>query len=324
MGKTGIIIANTGSPSAPTPDAVRAYLSEFLTDPRICPMNPVAWNIILKLFILPSRSKASARKYEQIWTLDGSPLIAHSAALANKLGAALPDIAVCHAMSYGTPSVEEALLNLQAQGCADITVIPLYPQSAFSTTKVVEDKVNAALGALGATQKPKVDFIESYFDNGAYLDAVAASIRDAGFTDGDALLMAFHSIPMKDVDAGDTYAEQVKHSANAIARRLGLDEDRWRVGFQSRFDNRKWVGPSTRTALTGLVDAADLGTTDGRLFVVAPNFSIDCLETIHDIEVVLRDEFAQMLGAEGAADRFVYVPCLNDSDAHVDVIRTLI
>lgn len=315
MDRRGIIIANTGTPAAPTPAAVRDYLDEFLTDPRICPMNPVAWRLVLRAFILPRRSRASAEKYRRIWTEQGSPLSAGMASLAGKLEAVLGDTPVRVAMSYGSPSLREALRELRAVPCDRLTVIPLYPQSAFSTTRAVADKLHDALAELGWA--PDLDFVEGYCDRDVYVEAIAASVRDAGFAEDDSLLMAFHSIPMRDVNAGDTYVDAANETARSVARRLGIGPDRWRIGFQSRFDSRAWAGPFTAEVL------GQLQRDRGRLFVVAPNFSIDCLETLHDINEVMRREYSE--GSQGGCDDgFVYVPCLNDSDAHVELLKALI
>lgn len=327
MEKLGVIIANTGSPAEPTPAAVRTYLQEFLTDPRICPMNPVLWNALLRTVILPRRSKRSAEKYQQIWTPEGSPLKACMAALARKLEDVLvatgKECAVRCAMSYGEPGMIEALRDLRSLGCTQLIAIPLYPQSAFSTTKVVQDKLESALTVL--EWQPSIAVIESYFDRATYLDAIANSIAQAGFGPNDALLMAFHSIPLQDIASGDTYDEQAKSSAWAIAQRLGLDDERWMIGFQSRFDkSRKWLGPSTIEAVKSL----DASTEYERLFVVAPNFSIDCLETLYDIDIVLRGRLQELWQSPEQNSRrsrgFRYVPCLNDSPAQVELLASLV
>ncbi|WP_165253589.1 ferrochelatase [Adlercreutzia sp. ZJ304] len=315
MDKLGILIANTGSPSAPTPDAVRIYLREFLNDPRIRPMNPILWKAILGAFILPKRSVASAEKYQSIWTTQGSPLSASMASLARKLENNLDECIVKETMSYGSPSMPDTLRELRDAGCDQLIAIPLYPQSAYSTTGVVKDKLNAALAKLN--WNPKLTFVENYWEQEAYLDAVANSVLAAGFSKNDKLMIAFHSIPMRDVTAGDTYAEQAKVTAAEIANRLHLAPDCWRIGFQCRFDSRKWVGPFTTEALQHLQNSV------GKLFVVAPNFSIDCLETLHDIEVTLRQNYLR-INQDASPDSFVYVPCLNDSDAHVHILKTLI
>ena len=320
MTKRGIIIANTGTPAAPTAEAVGSYLLNFLSDQRICPINPFLWNIILKKCILPKRSVASAQKYQLIWTAAGSPLSCHMESLAHKLQEAwqMPgeEAVVCFAMSHGDPSMADVLADLRQAGCDEVSVIPLYPQSAHSTTLVVRDKLEDALTALD--WHPRVHFVEHYSDRCAYLDAIADSIRATGFDPArDQLLFAFHSIPMRDIRAGDGYGQLVFASAQGIARRLGLAEDAWRVGFQCRFDSRAWLGPSTNTVLETFPGKA------GRLFVVAPNFSIDCLETLYDIEIELKDRFLAQNPAASHED-FVYVPCLNDSEAQVALIRSIV
>lgn len=310
----GIILANTGSPDAPEPQAVRAYLSTFLADPRICPMNPRLWHLILHAFILPKRCVSSAEKYRLIWTDEGSPLSVHMASLAAGLEAAAGEgVRVRHAMSYGAPSMAHALAELRDEGCADITVVPLYPQSAHSTTGVVSDQLAAALEELA--WQPQVRVIERYADEPAYLDAIAESVRAAGFEEaGDGLLFAFHSIPLADVRAGDAYGEQAAATAQAVAERLGLTPGQWQLGFQSRFDkHRRWLSPFTREVLPKL-DACE------RLFVVAPNFSVDCLETLYDIDIVLRQECQQ----QRPTRPFIYVPSLNATPAHISLLRTLI
>ena len=314
MSKIGVIIANTGSPSAPTPEAVRDYLREFLTDPRICPMRPIAWNFILNSFVLPKRSGVSAAKYAAIWRKGGSPLTDTMRALAASLDASCGTaFDVRCAMSYGEPSIPEALLSLRDAGCEELVVIPLYPQSAFSTTSVVRDKVEASLAE--ADWRPRIRFVDAYSDRDDYLDAIANSVKNTGFEEGDRLLMAFHSIPMRDIARGDNYSLQACNTASEVASRLGLNDGQWVAGFQCRFDkSRKWLGPSTGEAIDSLGDGY------GRLFVVAPNFSVDCLETLWDIDFELRRRFEDA----HSGTKLVYVPCLNDSQAHIDLLRAII
>ena len=325
MKKRGIVIVNTGSPAAPTPDAVRAYLRDFLSDPRICPMNPTAWNFILERFILPKRSVASAQKYASIWTPDGSPLVLIMDLLAARLQDALDErgegAIVRSAMSYGSPSLVAVVDELVQAGCAEFVVIPLYPQGAYSTTKVVQDKLEAALAAFPVRQQ--VNFIEDYCIREQYVQAIAQSIFAAGFDPvKDKLLFAFHSIPIKDIEAGDRYPELAHASAEAIASLVGVHEGAWAVGFQCRFDkSRSWLGPYIVEAMEDLLaGGADM---PGRLFVVTPNFSIDCLETLFDIEVELKQAYLKVIPG-AAKERFVYVPCLNDSDAQVDLLVSLV
>lgn len=320
MNKRGIIIANTGSPSAPTPEAVRAYLRDFLSDPRICPMNPTAWNFILEHFILPKRSVASAQKYASIWTPDGSPLVLIMDLLATRLQHALDEESegslVRSAMSYGQPSISDVLADLRGQGCDEIIVIPLYPQGAFSTTKVVEDKVRTVCEE--SDWHPRLQVVEDYCTHERYTDAIVRSIEAAGFIpEEDMLLLAFHSIPIKDIEAGDTYHDRVRESCETIARGVRARKGAWAIAFQCRFDkSRKWLGPSTAQVID------QLRGHEGRLFVVAPNFSIDCLETLYDIEVELKEMYRASRSDLSKGD-FVYVPCLNDSDDQVELLRAL-
>lgn len=280
-------------------------------------MNPRIWRFILEHFILPKRSAASAVKYATIWTEAGSPLDVTMGSLAGKLEASFhsagEDVAVARAMSYGRPSVDEALRSLAARGCSPIVAIPLYPQSAFSTTGAARDKLDEALATMG--DATEVAFVESYCREEAYIDAVTETIRATGFGQGvsDRLLFAFHSIPVSNIEGGGTYPEQTEQTARAVADKLGLLDDDWRVGYQSRFDkSRSWLGPSVNAVLEHFPG----GGSD--LFVVAPNFSIDCLETLYDIDIVLRHK------CEDAGRRLQYVPCLNDSKNQIELLKELI
>lgn len=313
-GQRGVVLANTGSPSAPTPEAVRVYLEEFLTDPRIRPMRSRLWDLMLNSFILPKRSIVSAEKYAHIWNEDGSPLAVYMQSLACKLERHFDGHAIVRcAMSNGSPSIQEALSELQSLNCERITVVPLYPQSAFSTTNVVRDKLTDALTSM--KWMPSVSFVDSYWNSEVYLNTIARSVQKLGFVREDSLLFAFHSIPMKDVRAGDTYVEQARATAAAIAERLQLNPDDWSIGFQCRFDSRRWVRP------TVVETAQQLISSGRRLFVVAPNFAVDCLETLYDIDVVLRTDDAIKTAYPDSS--FVYVPCLNDSDEQIAILKEI-
>lgn len=299
------------------------YLRRFLSDPRICPVNPHLWRFVLNRFIIPKRAPVSAQKYASIWTSQGSPLDVHMNSLARKLDEALAEedrgdiVAVTYAMSYSTPSFDDALEVCRRERCDRLVLMPLYPQSAFSTTKAARETFDRSLGKLGWA--PVVHVIEGYSDKSDYVDAIATCVRNEGFDAqrGDKLLFAFHAIPMVDIRRGDTYHEQTQRTAREVAQALGLEEDDWCVGYQCRFDrSRAWLGPSTAAALDALRDAR-------RLFVVAPNFSVDCLETLYDIQVELRETW--LTGDDARDDAsFRYVPCLNDSDAHVRLLHRLV
>lgn len=335
MSSIGVVLANTGSPDEPTPQAVKRYLSRFLMDPRIVPMNRVCWWFILHAFILPKRSVASAEKYRIIWTPEGSPLLCAHEKLAQGLSAyyaarSLP-VSVRCAMSYGEPSLANAIRSLAEEGCDQLVVLPLYPQSAFSTTGSVSDSVRRAVRK--AHWKGEVTLIDNYHDDPVYVKAIAASIVHAGFdvASDDRLLFSFHSIPLGDIEDGDTYELQTGATCLAIANELGLDRRRWTVGYQCRFDKgRDWLAPFTSKTLESWADSA----TSSRVFMVCPNFAVDCLETLYDVEREIKPAYLERkrgiiskgagAGAKDAADvaedDFVYVPCLNKSKAHIKVL----
>lgn len=316
------LLVNTGSPAAPAPKAVREYLSSFLMDPCVRPMPALPWHLILHAFILPRRARASAAKYAGIWRPEGSPLVVTSRSLARKVEARLQGELgeraplVRAAMSYGEPGIEGVLADLRAAGVGRLVVVPMYPQSAHSTTDAVLGRLWAALSGIG--WEPQVAVVRCYGDEPAYLDGLADSARAAGFDPArDRLLLSFHSIPQPDIRAGDTYCEQVERSCSALLARLGAEGSSCDVAFQSPFeDQRTWQGPFTAQVLPE--SARRCG---GRLFVACPGFAVDCLETLYDVQQVLRARAEEVL-PEGSS--MVYVPCLNDGAAQVGLMSGLI
>ncbi len=327
--RTGILLVNTGTPDEPRPHAVRKYLARFLMDPRIAPMNRVGWWFVLHLFILPKRGRASAEKYARIWTDEGSPFTVAHGKLVRGLDAQLAeeglDAVVRCAMSYSAPFVRDAVRELKEAGCTRLVVLPLYPQSAHSTTGSVSDGVARALRR--ERWNVPCDFVDNYHDDPTYVRAIAASLRHAGFDSGsdDKVLFSYHSIPLADIEAGDTYELQTGASSLQIAGELGIERNRWTIGYQCRFDKgREWLSPFTRDVLARWAEA-DVG----RVFFVCPNFAVDCLETLYDIEHELKPFYFDQIrkaGREPHDADFTYVPCLDRSRAHVrvlaDVLRT--
>lgn len=309
--KTGILLMNTGTPDAPSAKAVRAYLSEFLTDERIVPMNKILWKAILNAFILPRRSQRSAEKYRSIWTQEGSPIMAHQQRLAAKLQRRfdkedLP-FAVDIAMNYGNCSVAKALARFKDAGCSSFVALPLYPQGAFSTTSASLDAVRRATS--GSPWEKNYAAIKDYAEHSAYASAIANSIRERGFgqQEGDHLLFSFHSVPLADIRNGDSYERLVNITCENVAAALGLNSKSWSMGYQCRFDRaRTWLSPFTKDVLAELASQ----NATRRIFLVCPNFAVDCLETLYDIPA----EFAPL------CENLVYVPCLNESDSHVEVL----
>ncbi|MGI6591005.1 MAG: ferrochelatase [Eggerthellaceae bacterium] len=319
----GIILANTGSPAAPTPEAVRAYLAEFLMDDRIIQMPRPLWKTLLNRVILPKRQYASAQKYASVWTPEGSPQIVIETRLAEKLESALRssgyDAYVRIGMSYGPHPLAEACEDLKAIGCKELVVLPAYPQSGYCITGSVHDAFERARKS-NFTGMP-ARFVEEYGSRPAYRKAIAESIREAGFdaAAGDRILFSFHSIPLKDVRNGDSYLEQIDRSVQDIAMQLQVPADAWSVGYSCVFGPHpeKWAGPLSRDLLRTWGNAMAQGQIAGRIFFATPGFSVDCLETLWDIPQELEPVFVQ---AGGDAQRFVTVPPLNDSEKAVAVM----
>ena len=332
----GVILANTGSPAAPDPDSIEAYLREFLMDDRIRQLPRPFWRYLLRRHILPKRKHSSAKRYEFIWTEAGSPLIATQQALADKVQALFDaegregEVLVRSAMSYGAPSIAEVLEEFRGAGVERLVLLPLYPQSAFSPTMAVVDAFWRAQDAVG--WHPESTVIDNYHDDAGWVAAIARSIRGVGFDPaaGDRLLLSFHAIPLKDERAGDTYRAQIAESVELIAAELGIAPDSVTVGYQSVFgpDKSKWVAPLSVDVLEGWRDE------EHRVVFACPGFAVDCLETLYDIphEMVpaLEGEAAapcvahvdgDIQAACNTSGRFVWVPALNASDEHASLVK---
>lgn len=287
-------------------------------------MNPLGWWFILHLFILPARGKASARKYQAIWTDEGSPLTVAHDKLNRGVQRAYDEqgapVIVRTAMSYSEPFIPSQLEQLRESGCTRLVVLPLYPQSAHSTTGAVKDGLDRALRKL--SWDVECDVVEQYSEDALYVKAVAALIRNAGFGEqpGDRLLFAYHSIPLNDIENGDTYELQTGATSLAVASELGLDRKDWTIGYQCRFDKgREWLGPFTKDVL-----ARWAANGQGRVFMVCPNFAVDCLETLYDIGCELRPYYEGLVresGRDYQSQPLIAVPCLNATKAHVSVIQ---
>jgi ferrochelatase len=306
---TALILANLGTPAAPTAPAVAAYLDEFLSDPRVVQLPRWLWRPLLRRVILPRRSPVVAEKYAEIWLPGGSPLAVHTRALAQAVQQRLPDWRVEHAMRYGAPSLADALQRLCMDGVRRVRVLPLYPQYSTTTTASVAD----AVAAHGSCMQ--VELLHDYHADAGWAAAVAASIRahwDAHGR-GECLLLSFHGIPQRLVDRGDPYAAQCEGSTRAIADALGIAREEIVLTYQSRFGRERWLQPYTLPTLQQLA-------RDGvrRIDVACPGFAVDCLETLEEIAMQNAEAFQQ---AGGQALR--YIPCLNADAAHADALAAL-
>ncbi len=313
--RDGILLVNLGTPAAPTASAVRRYLAEFLSDPRVVEIPRALWLPILYGVILLVRPARSARKYAEIWTAEGSPLAVHTARQAALLPPALAGGAplVEHAMRYGEPGIGSALDRLRAAGCDRILVVPLYPQYAASTTASTMDAVYAWLA--GARNTPDVRFVKHFHDHPAYLAALAAVVRKHWDQHGrgDRLVMSFHGLPRFALERGDPYHCECHATARLLAEALGLGANQYVVTFQSRFGRAEWLQPYTEPTLVAL---AREGVR--RVDVVCPGFVSDCLETLEEIGIGGRAAYLASGGGE-----FRLVPCLNESPEWIAALATI-
>lgn len=307
--KPALVLVNLGTPAAPTAQAVAAYLDEFLLDPRVVQLPRWLWRPLLRRIILPRRSPLVAHKYAEIWLPGGSPLLVHTQALAQAVQQRLPDWRVACAMRYGQPALADVLARLRTEGVSRLRVLPLYPQYSTTTTASVADALANHGGDFSA------QLLHDYHADAGWAQALAASIRahwDAHGR-GERLLLSFHGIPQRLVDGGDPYAAQCEASTRAIATALGIAREEIVLTFQSRFGRERWLQPYTLPTLEQLA-------RDGvrRIDVACPGFAVDCLETLEEIALQNADAFH---AAGGEALR--YIPCLNASAAHADVLAAL-
>jgi ferrochelatase len=304
---TGILITNLGTPDAPTPSAVRRYLREFLSDPRVVEIPRAIWLPILYGVILPFRPARTAKTYQTIWTPEGSPLRAISEKQAVGLSSLL-DTPVALGMRYGSPSISDALESLKYK--SRIIVLPLYPQYCGATTGSTFDAISQVLQKW--RKIPTLHFINQYHDHLAYIQALADSIRAHRKT--KKLLFSFHGIPKRSIDLGDPYADQCQKTAELVANNLGLKSQEWQVVFQSRFGPAEWLKPYCVDTLKAL-PAQGCTAVD----VISPGFAADCLETLEEMAIQNQEIFLHAGGKE-----LNYIPALNDSLAHINALAEII
>jgi protoporphyrin/coproporphyrin ferrochelatase len=314
--RLGILLVNLGTPDGPDPASVRRFLAQFLGDPRVVEVPRVIWWLVLHGVILRFRPRRSAHAYQQIWTEQGSPLMVNSQAIAAKLDQRLDPkagAAVALGMTYGNPSIPEALRSLRDQGARRILVLPLYPQYSGTTTASVFDAVTKELQQWRWI--PEVRFVTSYYDQPEYLLSVASNILDHQRTNANShLLFSFHGIPKRYVLAGDPYYCQCLKTARQVSQLAGLREDQWTVSFQSQVGREEWLRPYTDELL---VQFAREGKR--RITVICPGFATDCLETLEEIAIRNRETFMKNGG-----EFYDYIPALNASEAQIQLLTAVI
>ena len=317
--KVGVLISNLGTPEAPSKQALKPYLKQFLSDPRVVEVPKVIWWCILNLVILNIRPKRSAEAYKTVWTDEGSPLLVHTKNQAKGLEAKLKEefgdnVVLSYAMRYGQPSISHAIDDLLAQGARKIVVLPLYPQYCASTTGSTFDAV--AEDFVKRRWLPDFRFVSHYSDNVEYIKCVADKIRKHWETHpkADKLLFSYHGIPLRYLKNGDPYHCECHKTSRLIAQELGLQEGEYMTTFQSRFGREEWLKPYTDHTLKAFPEQGVKSVQ-----VVCPGFSSDCLETIEEIGEENREYFE-----EAGGERYEYIEALNSDDAHINMLFNLV
>jgi len=317
--RIGILLVNSGTPEAPEPAAVRAFLARFLADPRVVELPRALWLPLLYGVVLPFRPARVARKYRRIWSDSGSPLRALTLGLSAGLAGVLAQrilapLQVEVGMLYSAPDVQAALARLRAGGAQRLLVLPLFPQYCGATSGAAFDQVSAALRRL--RWLPDLQLVADYHEHPGYIEALRASVMAHWDAHGRTshLLISFHGIPERSGRQGDPYYSRCHVTARLLADELLLQEGEWSVSFQSRFGPAQWLKPYTQEVLSGMPARGVREVT-----VVCPGFAVDCLETLEEIAIENRALFMQAGG-----QRFDYVPALNDSAAHAQCLARLI
>ncbi len=316
---TGVLLVNLGTPDAPTTSAVRRYLAEFLSDPRVVEMPRLLWMFILHGIILRTRPARSAAAYRKVWTDRGSPLLAISQDQAAALQQQLEQqsdqpMRVELAMRYGKPSIASGLNRLRQANARRIIVLPLYPQYSATTTASTFDAVSKELQQW--RWQPDLEFISHYHNHPDYITALTKSVQDYWQQNGrpERLLISFHGIPQEYADAGDPYQDECNTTAKLLAEKLGLDADEWAISFQSRLGRKEWIKPYTDATLK------QWGATGVKnMHVICPGFPADCLETLEEIAIENRNLFVAAGGGE-----YSYIPALNSSPEHIQMLAEII
>lgn len=328
--RVGVLLVNLGTPDAPTTGALRPYLRQFLSDPRVIDVNAIGRWLLVNLIIVPFRSPKSAKAYQRVWTADGSPLMLHGLGLTKGIEEALEDVPVALGMRYGNPSIASAVAHLaEKEGCDRIVVLPLFPQYSSAAWGSAVEEVHRVAGERPVV--PSIATVPPFFEHPAFIDAQAATMRTAiDEVQPDHVLMSYHGVPerhctytdfgqqhcMKKEDCCATlvaanracYRAQCLASSRALARALDLSPEQWSVSFQSRLPGAPWIKPFTDEVVEELP-----GKGVKRLVVACPSFTADCLETIEEIGMEARDEFL-----EAGGEAFALASCVNATEAWVD------
>ncbi len=310
--RRALLFVNLGSPAAPTSAAVREFLEEFLSDRRVVDLNPLFWKILRRTLVLPRRCGPVAHAYSSIWTANGSPLTDFTRRVCAQVRErAAPGVRVEFAMRYGTPSLRSVVSQLVQDEVSHIRLVPLFPQFSEATSGSILAEMGEIVASL--PRPPTWDALRTYHADPGYIEALAASVRDA-LERGqvDHFVWSFHGLPVRYVERGDPYARESKLTAELLSKALGLREDQWSLVWQSRFGKGKWLEPAADTFVT------ELAKTKRRVLIACPGFAADCLETLEEIGQRLDDSFRRNGGEE-----LRLVPCLNAHPRWIDALSKL-
>lgn len=314
--KPGVLMVNLGTPNAPTSQAVKRYLAEFLSDRRVVDTSPWLWWPLLRGVILPIRSPRVAKLYQSVWMDEGSPLLVYSRRQQKALAERIPEIPVELGMSYGSPNLPDAIDKLLGQGVTKLVVLPLYPQYSCSTSAAVWDAVANILK--GYRCLPSISFIRDYAEHPTYISALKQSVENSFAQHGkpDRLVLSFHGIPKRYAQLGDDYPQRCEDTSRALRETLDLSlpAEQVMMTYQSRFGREPWLTPYTDETLKSLPSQGVK-----HIQLICPGFSADCLETLEEIKEQNREIFLHAGG-----EKFEYIPALNDDKAHIDLLEQLI
>ena len=312
----GILLINLGTPASYQAKDIRAYLNEFLSDPRVVELPKLLWQPILKGFVLPFRPRHLVEKYRLVWMQGGSPLWVYSQAQAQALQArfAPEQVIVDVAMRYGEPDLGKTLRRLQAQGCDRILIVPMYPQYAGSTTATIVDRIADILKPM--REQPDLRYIKCFARHPGYIQALAHKVSSFWQAHGtpQKLLLSFHGLPQRTVDEGDPYQKDCLSTTQQLREALSAYNVPIEASFQSQFGKAKWIGPATQATLESY-PAQGVTSVD----VMCPGFVADCLETLEEIQLGCAEAFHQHGGQQ-----FRYIPCLNDDAVWIDALGTMV
>ncbi|MFV0575592.1 MAG: ferrochelatase [Vibrio sp.] len=311
--KQGVLLVNLGTPDAATPQAIKRFLKQFLSDKRVVSIPSIVWQPLLNGVILPRRAPKVAKVYQQVWMQDGSPLMVYAKRQAEALQAKLQR-PVEIGMTYGNPSLTTGIDKLMAQGCDEIVILPLYPQYSTTTTAAVSDAL--ARDFQKRVMLPSYRFIRNYYSHPLYIQALATKVREywQQHGQGEYLLCSYHGIPKRLANQGDVYPKHCEHTTELLRIELGLVQDQIGMSYQSRFGKEEWLQPYTDKTLEQLA-RQQLSTLD----VISPAFACDCIETLEEIAIECKAIYQDAGGKE-----YRYIECLNDSEEHIEMMAALV